>query len=54
MNLFRRINEINRQTLVLVTHNRWIAEQCDYIVHMNDGRIVSVEHGPFTAEEDAQ
>jgi ABC-type lipoprotein export system ATPase subunit len=52
MNLFRRINKINRQTLVLVTHNRWIAEQCDYIVHMTDGKIISVEQGPFTTEED--
>ena len=51
MNLFRRINRINRQTFVLVTHNRWIAEQCDYIVHMNDGKIVNVEHGPFTNKE---
>ena len=25
MALFRRINKINKQTLVLVTHNRWIA-----------------------------
>jgi len=53
MNLFRRINKINQQTLVLVTHNRWIAEQCDYIVHMTDGKISSVEQGPFTAKEDA-
>ena len=53
MNLFRRINKINRQTLVLVTHNRWIAEQCDYIVHMTDGKISHVEQGPFTTEEDA-
>lgn len=53
MTLFRRINKINRQTLVLVTHNRWIAEQCDYIVHMSDGKIVSVEQGPFTTEEDS-
>jgi putative ABC transport system ATP-binding protein len=53
MNLFRRINKINRQTLVLVTHNRWIAEQCDYIVHMTDGKISHVEEGPFKTEEDA-
>ena len=52
MNLFRRINKINQQTLVLVTHNRWIAEQCDYIVHMTDGKISYIEQGPFkTAEE---
>jgi putative ABC transport system ATP-binding protein len=54
MTLFRRINKINRQTLVLVTHNRWIAEQCDYIVHMNDGKISEVEYGPFNSTEDSQ
>ncbi|MHA2138242.1 MAG: ABC transporter ATP-binding protein [Candidatus Hodarchaeales archaeon] len=50
MTLFRRINKLNKQTFVLVTHNRWIAEKCDYIVHMIDGKISSVEMGPF--EED--
>jgi putative ABC transport system ATP-binding protein len=43
MDLFRRINKINQQTLVLVTHNRWIAEKCDYIVHMNDGVVSHIE-----------
>lgn len=52
MKLFRRINKINQQTLVLVTHNRWIAEQCDYIVHMIDGQISHVEQGPFKKEEE--
>ncbi|MFX0210250.1 MAG: ABC transporter ATP-binding protein [Candidatus Hodarchaeota archaeon] len=47
MQLFRRINTMNKQTFVLVTHNRWIAEKCDYIVHMTDGRISNVEYGPF-------
>jgi putative ABC transport system ATP-binding protein len=50
MTLFRRINNLNKQTFVLVTHNRWIAEKCDYIVHMIDGKISSMEMGPF--EED--
>lgn len=54
MNLFRQINKINRQTLVLVTHNRWIAEQCDYIIHMTDGKISSVEQGPFKTTEEAE
>jgi putative ABC transport system ATP-binding protein len=54
MNLFRRINKLNQQTLVLVTHSRWIAEQCDYIVHMSDGKISSVEQGPFTTREESQ
>ena len=54
MKLFRRINQINQQTLVLVTHNRWIAEQCDYIVHMTDGKISRFEQGPFNTEEEAK
>jgi ABC-type lipoprotein export system ATPase subunit len=45
MDLFRRINRINQQTLVLVTHNRWIAEKCDYIVHMTDGLVSHIEEG---------
>jgi len=51
MSLFRRINRINKQTLVLVTHNRWIAQQCDYVVHMIDGKISRVEQGPFGTVE---
>ena len=47
MNLFRRINKTNKQTFVLVTHSRWIAEHCDYIVHMTDGTISAIEQGPF-------
>lgn len=50
MTLFRRINVMNKQTFVLVTHNRWIAEKCDYIVHMTDGKISDIEYGPFTEE----
>jgi putative ABC transport system ATP-binding protein len=52
MGLFRRINQQNEQTLILVTHNRWIAEQCDYIVHMADGQISQIEPGPFTKREE--
>jgi ABC-type lipoprotein export system ATPase subunit len=51
MSLFRRINRMNRQTLILVTHNRWIAEQCDYIVHISDGKISKIEQGPFNDME---
>jgi len=47
MDLFRRINRINQQTLVLVTHNRWIAEKCDYIVHMTDGIVSHIEEDLF-------
>ncbi|TRZ79604.1 ABC transporter ATP-binding protein [bacterium] len=52
MDLFRRINRLNKQTLVLVTHNRWIAEQCDYIVHMIDGKISRIENNPLIKEEE--
>ena len=51
MDLFRRINKINQQTLVLVTHNRWIAEKCDYIVHMTDGKISGIEDNPINREK---
>lgn len=54
MTLFRRINRTNNQTLVLVTHNRWIAEQCDYIVHMRDGKISHRENGPSNKTEKKQ
>ena len=50
MDLFRRINKINQQTLILVTHNRWIAEKCDYIVHMTDGKISGVEKNSLDME----
>jgi putative ABC transport system ATP-binding protein len=54
MNLFRRINRVNQQTLILVTHSRWIAEHCDYIVHMSDGEISRIEQGPFKIAEAKQ
>lgn len=43
MKLFRRINKLHKQTLILVTHSRWVAEQCDYIVHISDGLIDHIE-----------
>jgi len=51
MMLFRRINIANKQTLILVTHNRWIAEKCDYIIHMTDGQVASIENAPFAEKE---
>ena len=51
MDLFRRINRVNQQTLVLVTHNRWIAEKCDYIVQMTDGKISGIENNLSTITE---
>jgi ABC-type lipoprotein export system ATPase subunit len=50
MDLFRRINRVNQQTLILVTHNRWIAGKCDYIVHMSDGKISGIETNQIKME----
>ena len=41
ISLFRRINVENKQTLVLVTHSQWIADQCDRIVRISDGKVIS-------------
>ncbi len=53
MSLFRRINRQNNQTLLIVTHSRMIAEQCDRIVHIEDGKIIKEEQVKVTKEETA-
>lgn len=40
MQLLRDLNQRNRQTFVLVTHDPNIGSMCDRIIHMHDGRIV--------------
>lgn len=39
--LLRRFNESRGVAFVIVTHDERIAKQCDRIVHLVDGRIVS-------------
>ena len=41
ISLFRRINKENKQTLILVTHSQYIANQCDRIIHISDGKVTS-------------
>ena len=41
ISLFRRINTENKQTLILVTHSQWIADQCDRIIRISDGKVIS-------------
>src|SRR5690606_24925388 len=39
--LMRQLNQSNQQTFVIVTHDPGIGDQCDRIVRMQDGEIVS-------------
>ena len=43
MELFHRTNRELKQTILLVTHDESIAEQCDRIITLHDGRIISDE-----------
>ncbi|MHA1978458.1 MAG: ABC transporter ATP-binding protein [Candidatus Hodarchaeales archaeon] len=40
MDLFRRLNLENKQTMLLVTHNKFVGNECDRIIRMNDGIVV--------------
>jgi putative ABC transport system ATP-binding protein len=42
MNLIARLNRVNGQTFVLVTHAREVAERAARIIRMRDGEIVSI------------
>jgi putative ABC transport system ATP-binding protein len=44
IDLLFRLNQETGTTLVLVTHDLKLAQRCDRIFHMDDGRITSVEH----------
>ena len=44
--LLQRIVQEERKALLLVTHNSEIAEECDWIHEMQDGRIVSTHSRP--------
>jgi putative ABC transport system ATP-binding protein len=41
MDLMRRLNRENGQTFVIVTHSEEIGDQCDRIVWMKDGQVVT-------------
>ena len=43
LELFRKSNREMKQTILLVTHDESIAEQCDRIIVLHDGRIISDE-----------
>ncbi len=43
MHLIRELNEVNKQTFLLVTHDPRVAAVCRRLVRMKDGEIVSDE-----------
>ena len=43
--IMRKLNQEQGQTLVIVTHDRDIGEQCDRIVRMRDGQIIDRGNG---------
>ncbi|WP_330698528.1 ABC transporter ATP-binding protein [Anaerocolumna sp. MB42-C2] len=54
MNLIKSIAKDNNQTIVMVTHDRRLADFADRIIHILDGKIQSVElnHNPKEVNKD--
>ena len=45
MDLFREMNERYHKTIVLITHNQNLAEECGRVLTLLDGRIVAQRKG---------
>lgn len=52
MELFRRSNKELKQTIIIITHDEKIAEQCDRIIVLSDGKIISDEANGSPKEAD--
>lgn len=52
MELFRRSNRELKQTILIITHDEHIAEQCDRIIVLSDGKIISDETNGSPKEAD--
>jgi putative ABC transport system ATP-binding protein len=50
MELLARLHSELRITLVLVTHDEWIAERADRVLRLADGRLVEDSAGPMVGE----
>lgn len=53
MELFRRSNRELKQTIIIITHDEKIAEQCDRIIVLSDGKIISDEGNSAHGEADS-
>ena len=52
MELLRRSNRELKQTTLIITHDENIAEQCDRIIVLSDGKIISDEANTAAEEAD--
>ncbi|MDD5750400.1 MAG: ABC transporter ATP-binding protein [Candidatus Pacebacteria bacterium] len=43
LDTFQKLNEKHKRTIVLITHERYVAEHADRIIHIRDGIIVEDE-----------
>jgi len=50
MELLARLHSELRITLILVTHDEWIAERADRVLRLADGRLVTDSAGPVVME----
>jgi len=50
MELLARLHSELQVTLVLVTHDEWIAERADRVLRIADGRLVDDSAGPVAEE----
>ena len=46
LKLFRRLNEKEKMTIIIVTHDSEVAQQTDAIIHLKDGKIEKIIYPP--------
>lgn len=51
MDLFKRLNQDEGTTIIMVTHDPYVAAQCERVVKIIDGRVVSDSQGAQDADK---